>query len=317
MKDQKDSTVISQTSEFQSKKDKLLSGTDRTAQPEKKQGSVNGAVPENETVLCCPICGGKLVREEKSYRCEKRHSFDRARQGYVNLLPVQQKHSLNPGDTKEMLSARRRFLDSGHYHPICQDVADCILRYQRREHPLLADIGCGEGYYTAAFERLCGVNGIGADIAKDGVRMACQRSKTILWLVATASRLPFREESVDVLTAMFSLLLPEEYERVLKPGGCVIEVTVGSDHLRELKEIIYDEVFEQHKHPVSVEGALVETECTEHRYRMTLPHRELQDLLLMTPHFWRIRQERRRQLEETEQLTLTVHYWVRVLQKTQ
>ena len=74
--------------------------------------------------LVCPICGMTLQREEKLWRCESGHCFDIARQGYVNLLPVQQKHSLQPGDTKEQVRARREFLDGGFYAPIARELCD-------------------------------------------------------------------------------------------------------------------------------------------------------------------------------------------------
>ena len=68
--------------------------------------------------LICPVCGKDLQHGEKEYRCENRHSFDIASQGHVNLLVVQQKHSLNPGDTREQVLSRRSFLEGGFYEPI-------------------------------------------------------------------------------------------------------------------------------------------------------------------------------------------------------
>ena len=267
--------------------------------------------------LVCPICAKPLIKDDKRFVCEKSHSFDIARQGYVNLLPVQNKHSLHPGDTNEMLTARRSFLDSGSYMPICSSVIDAVKKYRRTESPVVLDIGCGEGYYTELIKQSCKGVYSGIDISKDGVRMACSRSRDILWLVATASSLPFESRSVDVITAMFSLIQPEEYARVLKDGGCVIEVTVGSDHLRERKAIIYDEVFEQHKHPSPCTELFDEAECTEHRFRIKLDNTQLCQLLKMTPHFWRIHKERLEMLEKTESLELTVHYWLRAAIKKQ
>ncbi len=267
----------------------------------------------DRVMLICPLCGQPLKGTEKSFVCKNHHSFDVARQGYLHLLPVQNKHSLSPGDAKEMLAARRRFLDTGKYRPICQSVCEAVRHYTSVPNPLLVDIGCGEGYYTAAFERECGADCVGIDIAKDGVRMSCARSKQAAWIVATASHIPVADHSVDVVTAMFSLLLQEEYARILKKGGCVVEVTVGSQHLIELKEIIYDEVFEQHKHPEKCGKHFIETECVRHTYTTVLNNAQLKDILLMTPHFWRIHQERRAMLEQTDRLELTVDYWVRVL----
>ena len=248
---------------------------------------------ENKIKLICPLCRTDLSKAEKSYVCENNHTFDIARQGYVHLLPVQNKRSLSPGDSREMLNARRRFLQTGKYQPICDNVARALNQYTDSPNPVTVDIGCGEGYYTAALEQNCNARCIGIDISKDGVKMSCSRSKSILWLVATASHLPIKDRSADAAIAMFSLVLQDEYARILKDGGCIIEVCVGSDHLKELKYIIYDEVFEQHKHPDPCSEKFEESECSEYRYKMTLDNSELKDLLLMTPHFWRIHKERR------------------------
>lgn len=269
----------------------------------------------NNFKLICPVCSSPLSEKGKSFVCPKNHSFDIARQGYVNLLPVQNKHSLNPGDTKEMLIARRNFLDGNKYLPICKSVIDAIKKYSVVPSPVLVDIGCGEGYYTSAFEHECNARCIGIDISKDGVKMACSRSKNSAWLVATASQLPIADNSVDVVTAMFSLLLQDEYARILKKGGCVVEVTVGTNHLIELKKIIYDELFEQHKHPSDCGDKFDELMRREYNRKISLDNSELKNLLLMTPHFWRIHRERREKLEALEHLDLTVDYWVRVLRK--
>ena len=70
--------------------------------------------------LLCPICGEELNLTGKQYVCSRNHSFDVARQGYVNLLAVQQKPSLNPGDTREQVLSRREFLEAGFYAPIAE-----------------------------------------------------------------------------------------------------------------------------------------------------------------------------------------------------
>ena len=82
--------------------------------------------------LICPLCGGALEKREKSLICPNRHSFDIARQGYVHLLPVQSKHSRSPGDTREQVASRRRFLEGGFYEPIAQAVTQA--RQQRAQH---------------------------------------------------------------------------------------------------------------------------------------------------------------------------------------
>ena len=100
-------------------------------------------------LLMCPVCREALTLNERTWRCANSHSYDVAKQGYVNLHVVQHKHSKNPGDTPESVQARRAFLSAGHYAPLQQAVVNRV-RELRIEN--LLDIGCGEGYYTDAMQ---------------------------------------------------------------------------------------------------------------------------------------------------------------------
>ena len=100
--------------------------------------------------LICPICQTPLEPNGSGLACENRHSFDRARQGYYNLLPVQHKNSRDPGDNAAMVEARRRFLEGGHYAPLAARLAALAAEYQPARW---LDIGCGEGYYTEQIAR--------------------------------------------------------------------------------------------------------------------------------------------------------------------
>ena len=113
--------------------------------------------------LICPLCGNVLNRQEKQYVCPNRHSFDIARQGYVHLLPVQNKHSLNPGDTREQVLSRRSFLEAGYYAPI----ADALAEEAKALNIVgeILDAGCGEGWYSAALARELGLPLTGLDIS--------------------------------------------------------------------------------------------------------------------------------------------------------
>ena len=93
--------------------------------------------------LICPVCGEKLNQEGKRFACSGNHSFDMARQGYLNLLIVQQKHSLNPGDTREQVLSRREFLEAGYYAPIVDTLIETAKEYNICGQIL--DVGCGEG----------------------------------------------------------------------------------------------------------------------------------------------------------------------------
>jgi 23S rRNA (guanine745-N1)-methyltransferase len=76
--------------------------------------------------LICPLCRTPLTLENKSQRCANGHSFDIAKEGYVNLLLVQQKKSKEPGDNPEMVKARREFLQAGYYQPLCNAASQLI-----------------------------------------------------------------------------------------------------------------------------------------------------------------------------------------------
>ena len=90
--------------------------------------------------LLCPICGAPLAKRERALVCPSHHSFDIARQGYVNLLPVQQKHSQDPGDTREQVLSRRAFLDTGTYAPILEALIEAAREYGSSGE--LLDVGC-------------------------------------------------------------------------------------------------------------------------------------------------------------------------------
>ncbi len=275
----------------------------------------------NSLKIICPICNCKLTKADKAAVCKNRHSFDIAKQGYVNLLPVQNKKSLHPGDTKEMLTARRDFLNQGIYLPICNAVTETAKNLLRNTpNPQIVDIGCGEGYYTTAIKNAVkNITGecccLGIDISKDAVRMACSRDKSILWAVATAGCLPVESNSTDLITAMFSLISEKEYSRILKSGGYIIEVIAGNNHLIELKHIIYNQVYKQDKKPAALSDDFTELSRQQQQFTFTLDNKQLKSLLMMTPHLWRIKKENREKLENTESLTLTAHYWIRVVKK--
>ena len=65
-------------------------------------------------MLICPVCGMPLSKEDRTLRCENRHSFDIAKEGYVNLLRSGKSGDLI-GDDKTSARCRRDFLNKGYY----------------------------------------------------------------------------------------------------------------------------------------------------------------------------------------------------------
>lgn len=253
-------------------------------------------------VLLCPVCGQTLQQEERCWRCENRHSFDIARQGYVNLLTVDRKHAKHPGDTKEMVAARKAFLDAGYYSPIAETVIELTAPLAPQT---VLDAGCGEGYYLTRLQQaLPHAEYAGLDISKDAVRFAAVRNKHALWLTGTAAALPFPDGSFDGLLSMFALTVESEFARVLKPNGWYLQVIAGQEHLMGLKQIIYPEILRKDKvlHGELKGFRLERTETLEFSFTVE-ENQQVQNLLSMTPHFWRISKEGALRLAETRQLT--------------
>ena len=130
-------------------------------------------------MFICPICKSKLNIQGKSYLCENNHSFDIAKQGYVNLLPVNKKHSDNPGDSKEMVLSRREFLESGNYDCFTKKLCEIINSlFPDTQKITIADCGCGEGYYDGKLEGISSDYDLfGFDISKEAVRYAAGKYK--------------------------------------------------------------------------------------------------------------------------------------------
>lgn len=236
--------------------------------------------------LLCPICGAPLAKGERALVCPSHHSFDIARQGYVNLLPVQQKHSQDPGDTREQVLSRRAFLDTGTYAPILEALIEAAREYGASGE--LLDVGCGEGYYCAGLSQALGLPLTGVDISKEAVRAAAARYKGPNWLCATAAHLPVGDERVGLLTSLFALTLPEEFLRVLSPGGLYIQVVAAEDHLLGLKRIIYDRLTHKEKHTTQELPGLTCLHSQHIAFDFTLTKEQIPWLFAMTPHLFRI-----------------------------
>lgn len=254
-------------------------------------------------MLRCPICAGFLEQRERSFICEKGHSFDMARQGYVNLLPVQNKHSAQPGDTKAQVIARRAFLEGGFYIPVVE--ALCGLAKKHGCTGPILDAGCGEGWYSSRLAEALGAELIGLDISKEAVRAAAGRYKGPMWLCASAARIPVADGSIGLLTSLFAMTAPEEFKRVLKKDGVFIQVLAARDHLLGLKEIIYPQLNLKEKDSTPVLPGFMLTESLPVKFTFTVTGEQVQNLLYMTPHVYRIGKEGAERLRNTQTLTDT------------
>ena len=251
--------------------------------------------------LICPICGTPLTIENKTCRCGSNHSFDVARQGYIHLLPVQNKRSLHPGDTREQVLSRREFLEAGFYRPIADGLIQAAKDFSA-SGPIL-DVGCGEGWYSSRLAQAMGCELTGLDISKEAVRCAAAKYKGATWLCASAANIPVADGSAGLLTSLFALTVPEEFHRIMQENGLFFQVLAAQDHLLGLKSIIYPQLLLKEKDSVPDVPGFRLLESRPIRFAFTAEAQQVQNLLSMTPHVYRISKEGAARLAETQSLT--------------
>lgn len=265
-------------------------------------------------IFSCPVCGQPLVNGEKTLSCENGHSYDIAAQGYVHLLAPNRMHAKIPGDSKQMVNARRAFLETGWYQPFSDRLNQLVLQAVAGIHkPFILDAGCGEGYYTArlaAFLQAKGVPAViaGVDISKFAVRAAAKRDHRIAFSVGSLFHIPVADEKMDCLYNVFAPIVPTEFFRVLKPGGTLILAVPSKRHLFGLKQVLYEAPYENEE---------IETEYTGFCFRERVPVRGelttedrdlIQNLFAMTPYYWKTPVAGCERLRETGRLETEIGF---------
>lgn len=263
--------------------------------------------------LQCPVCTQHLYLQEKSFFCKGGHHFDIARQGYVHLLPVQSKRSTHPGDDKNMVLARKGFLDKGYYKPIAAMLGAAIKHWHGQktdnttEPAIIVDAGCGEGYYTNFLRDNLGNNFKlwGFDVSKPAIIEASKRSREIQWAVATTKNIPLQNHQADFIVSIFSPVHIAEFRRILKPGAKLVAISAGPDHLLELRNHLYPEVRDHDPDTLEKQMAPAFDITTRKHIRLDLEinhQNDIKSLLQMTPHFWRASKARKQTFLELKKL---------------
>jgi 23S rRNA (guanine745-N1)-methyltransferase len=262
----------------------------------------------------CPICKKSLTLKSKIYRCENNHSFDEAKEGYVNLLPVQYKHSKDPGDNKAMVNARRAFLDKGFYQPLANVLQSLYQQYGDLTKPVF-DAGCGEGFYTQQYVKPTN-NVYGIDIAKNAVKNAAKKYQDCQFSVGTLSQLPFSENYFSWINSIYAPILEQEFTRVLADKGYLVTVTPAKNHLIELKALIYRDA-KQHDISKSPIEHLTLIEQKEVNYVMEFTQGEdIINLLAMTPFAFKTSESLLDDLKARDNFTCQADFLIRLYQNT-
>ena len=183
-------------------------------------------------LLRCPLCGGGFEKRESSLVCEKRHTFDIARQGSVNFVP-QQKESFYK---KELFESRAKVFEAGVYRPVVDQLTQAIDRHVQKARPVLLDAGCGEGYYAKAVCPGRDMTRIGFDLSKEAVKLAAKGPKTAFFCAADLKNIPLYDQSCDILLDIFTPANYAEFGRVLAPGGLVFKLAPRAGYLKELRQ---------------------------------------------------------------------------------
>lgn len=271
----------------------------------------------NTTIgLSCPICGDKMYIKGNSCTCGK-HNYDISKEGYLNLVH----NKSTAGDSKDMMVSRRNFLEGGFYQPISDSLNSLVGRLFNGAYSLtIADMGCGEGYYLDRLSQSLMDNSVyptsyGLDLSKTAIKLASQTHKNENWLVANLSKMPFLDGSVDCAISMFANLNDTETFRILKDDGYLILVRAGLHHLLELRQIVYPKIIERYTKTQCPSGFTVVDEYTIKFNVDITDNQNVKNLLIMTPHYWKITSERRAMLYAMDSLSTTAEVEFYVLKK--
>jgi len=252
--------------------------------------------------LVCPVCARRLSLFQRTLKCPGQHSFDIAREGYVNLLLPQQKGSLDPGDTREMVLARIEFHKQLYYKPL----ADALFDLMSKPASLL-DIGCGEGSYAAwLLQANPNINYHGVDISRHAIRHAARVNQGASFVVASNWHLPYVNQCFDFVLSIFSPSDRKQLERVLKPEGRWINVTPGENHLVELRTALYANVTALDKNITAKGWTTDDTRSLSSK--IILDQASLQHLINMTPYTWRANRRSLDQLRDCHEMSVTVDF---------
>jgi 23S rRNA (guanine745-N1)-methyltransferase len=272
------------------------------------------------SIWACPVCQMPLrspqqqteqPSEVKGWHCENNHSFDRAKEGYTNLLLAHHKNSSDPGDTKTMVTSRRAFLSAGHYQPLADKLTD-ILSQHLDSGAYVLDSGCGEGYYLQQLlEQRHDLHLFGLDISRDAIKLASRQLKEGSFTVANNFNLPVLPASVDAVLRIFAPGDNEEVIRVLRPEGVLVVVSPGPRHLFSLKGLLYNEA-QEHASPDQPKG-FDQLDEQQVSYQLTIQgNSAVKQLLSMTPFYWKGDRAAKAKLDDAETLSTEVDFLIRV-----
>lgn len=262
-------------------------------------------------VLTCPNCGCQLKNSGTFLSCDNNHCFDIAKEGYANLLLSNMKRSKSPGDNKTMIDARRMFLGKGYYQPL-RTLLESVVNLH--SSGIVLDAGCGTGYYTQNLDANK-YEILGVDISKYAIQTASKTNKNKSYVVASIFSLPIASNSVDIILNVFAPKPQNEFIRVLKDEGIVVEVVPGKQHLKELKTMIYKDDFLENKEKYALSKfALLNSQKLTYEKQVNSKV-DVINLLKMTPYWYKGGENHIRQIECSQFCGITFDFIINIWRK--
>ena len=261
-------------------------------------------------MIKCPNCQKKLIKFERQYVCENKHSFDIAKQGYTNLLIHTQKST---GDNKEMVDARQQFFANDYYKTLKNFLISLIKESNIK---CMVDAGCGEGYYTNAIYDALNIDVYGFDMSKIALQKASRSHKAVNYFVSSVFDMPLYDSSVDLVLSVFAPISYLENRRILKDGGLFIKVSPLERHLWQLKEVLYQEPYENEMKYDEAEGFEL---IKEYKVKDTITINSSEDIMalfMMTPYYYRSPKDGVERLKSLDSLKTDIEFKIEVYKKS-
>ena len=265
------------------------------------------------SILTCPVCKDELLFENKTAKCKNNHSFDIAKEGYVNLLSSH-KSGDSTGDNKEMALSRRSFLEKGFYSPLADAVGSCIEKYTSDGDNVL-DICCGEGYYTDVLAKKYDRRWYGFDLSKNMVRLAAKRHTDAQFFVANIASIPIKSNSVSLAFHLFAPFHSGEFARILRNDGVIVTAVPGKEHLFGLKSVLYEKPYYNDEKPPLADGLeLIDTIRVKRTIELC-SKQDIKALFQMTPYYYHTPSEGMKKLDTLETLSTPIEFVLPVYKK--
>lgn len=258
-------------------------------------------------MLICPICKNKLSKVKSSYICNKMHTFDISKEGYINLLSPK----IKPGDNKEMINARINVHKEMLYDPLVEKITD-IIKDKVKPDSVVLDSGCGDGYYLNYLRNKLNFLGYGLDISKYAISKASKLCNDSFFMVASSLDIPLSSNSVDLVLSIFSPYFDNSFARVLKDDCLLIIVSPSKNHLIEIKKCLYDNTYLNEE-----KNYILPSFCLEKSFDITYQKdvKNVIELIKMTPYYYKTNKEKLEDLKKLTSLKTTFDFKILLFKK--